>query len=198
MAADFVSLIRQQSIIRRATNGQLAIASLSQGETDHYMIDGERLAFPHYRSSRFGTKLFLHDSLFRAMQPESYVRNHPHRPLLADTFRRMKSLAEERGFEVAVVIVPSDARLYKNYFDDMPPISKAPHFINYVKELSQRSGFKYVDLSELLAPYAEHELLYFRDDTHLNERGHDVVAEILAGHIKSGEIGAPVNHVVKD
>jgi hypothetical protein len=92
----------------------------------------------------------------------------------------MKALAQEHGFDVTVVIIPTDVRLYKDYLEDLPSVTKEPHFINYVKELSQKTGFKHLDLNELLAPYAEKEMIYYRDDTHWNERGHEIVAKILA------------------
>jgi hypothetical protein len=33
-----------------------------------------------------------------------------------------------------------------------------------------------------MRPYAERELLYFRDDTHWNARGNRVAAELIARH----------------
>jgi hypothetical protein len=94
----------------------------------------------------------------------------------------MKALAQSRHFDVTVVMVPSDVRLYKDYFEDLPPISNEPHFIRYMEKLSAEAGFKYVDLYALMAPFAAKELLFYRDDTHWNERGHQIVAQILAEH----------------
>lgn len=50
-----------------------------------------------------------------------------------------------------------------------------PHFIHYVEDLSHQTGFDVVNLYHDLQPYAERELLYFRDDDHLNERGSEIV-----------------------
>jgi lysophospholipase L1-like esterase len=54
------------------------------------------------------------------------------------------------------------------------------HFIRYLEKLSAENGFGYVDLNALMAPYADKELLLYRDDTHWNERGHQIVAQLLA------------------
>jgi hypothetical protein len=76
-------------------------------------------------------------------------------------------------------LAPSDARLYESYFSDFPPLSEHAHFLEAVIEEAGSVGFQVLNLAEALRPYAEHELLYFRDDDHWNERGHEVVAEIV-------------------
>jgi hypothetical protein len=96
------------------------------------------------------------------------------------TFERMQALAAEYGFQVTVLLAPTAERLYKDSFDDLPPISDEAHFIRYVQQLAGRHRFPVVDLHASLAPYAARELLYYRDDSHWNERGNRVVAEILA------------------
>jgi GTPase Era involved in 16S rRNA processing len=51
--------------------------------------------------------------------------------------------------------------------------------LDLVADLSARQGFQTVDLLTLMKPYADKELLYFRDDDHLNERGNQVVADLI-------------------
>jgi SGNH hydrolase-like domain, acetyltransferase AlgX len=182
------TLIRHQSIIRLVFGGEIVLDSAVTRQTtaNHYKLDGKTLAYPLFHSQRFGYRFFRQEYLDRATQPLSYVLNHPHLPLLADTFRRMKALADERKFEVTIVAVPSAVRLYKDSFEDMPPISKEPYFIRYVEKLSAENGFGYVDLNALMAPYADKELLFYRDDTHWNERGHQIVAQLLAKYAAIG------------
>ena len=48
--------------------------------------------------------------LDRAVQPMSYVLNHPNRPRLIETFGRMKALASKHGFSVTTVLVPEENR----------------------------------------------------------------------------------------
>ena len=95
----------------------------------------------------------------------------------------MKLLSEKRGFRVTVLIAPSPARLYGRDFEYFPPVSPQPYFINHLRQLASQAGFEAVDLYQLLLPYADTEYLYWRDDTHWNERGHDVVARLIAGRV---------------
>jgi GDSL-like Lipase/Acylhydrolase family len=175
------ALIREESLLQRLIAGRLMLGrpGTKQQQADPYVLDGERLVDPLYRSTRFGYKLFRKTYVARAAEPESYVLNHPNRPRLDETFRRMQALAAQHRFAVTLVIVPSDARQYRHAFEDMPPISQEPHFINYLKRLSREVGFPVVDLNQLMAPYVGNELLFHRDGTHWNERGHEVVAELL-------------------
>jgi hypothetical protein len=52
-----------------------------------------------------------------------------------------------------------------------------------VEALARTSGFEGGQPPERVSAYARKELLSFRDDDHLNERGHEVVATVLAGHL---------------
>lgn len=177
--------IRRESVIRRLADGDLIVGSRpEEGQrSDHYLLDGSRLSHPLYCSPRFGHTLFLPPYIARAGKPLSYVLNHPNRKRLENTFHRMREISRQQGFEVTVVVVPSSVRLYKDDFKDLPPISDEPHFINYLLELSTEVGFKTVDLNALLAPYASDELLYQRDDTHWNERGHEIVAGLIHDNV---------------
>jgi hypothetical protein len=185
--ADIPALLRGQSVIRLVSSGQTVLTGRMARQTtgNHYELDGEALAYPVYRSSKFGYAIFREEYLEQAAQSRSDVLNHPNLPRLVDTFRQMRALAEKRGFAVTVVMVPTNVRLYKDYFEDLPPISDQPHFSNFVKELAGELGFAHVDLGELLAPYAANEFIYYRDDTHWNERGHQLVADLLAQRLTS-------------
>jgi hypothetical protein len=61
-------------------------------------------------------------------------------------------------------------------------VSREPHFLRFVERLAGRTGFSTVNLADLMRPYAERELLYFRDDTHWNAHGNRVAAELIAQH----------------
>lgn len=133
-----------------------------------------------YYSARHGWKVFHPEYVERAALTRSYVETHPNRPHLERTFRSMKGLSERIGFRVTVLIAPTDARLYGPYFERFPPLSSAPHVIDEVEQIARSVGFSVVNLLPLLEPYAARELLYARDDTHWNERGHEVVASVIA------------------
>lgn len=178
------SQLRTGSVLRLLTDGQIRFDLIWRQKTaaDHYKLNGETISFPLYRSSRFGYQLFHQEYIDDASQPESYVLSHPNLPALRDAFGRMAALAKELKFEVTVVTLPSNVRLYHDAFDDFPAISEAPHFLQQVQKIARDSGFLTVDLENLLIPFAQRELIFMRDDSHWNERGHQLVAELLAEH----------------
>lgn len=171
--------IKDQSFIRRLVRGQLRLpgATTRYGQ---YEVDGVQLAVPLFQSARFGPRLFVPADTEAATQPREYVMGHPNRPLLDATFQEMRALSMAKGFEVTVVVAPSDARLYGRFFEGFPPVSERAHFVDYVVELARTSGFESVNLLPLLQPFADREMLYYKDDHHWNVRGNALVAELLA------------------
>jgi hypothetical protein len=174
-------LVQNQAIIHRILTGELIRRSpdTPDGDGDRYVIDGVESWYPLYRSVALEPRLFSPKYIERAAEPESYVRDHPNRPRLDAVFEEMARLAREHGFDVTVIIVPTAARLLGPHFTGFPPISDEPYFVDYVVELSDRMGFRTVDLLRLLEPYAATEPLYFPGDDHWNRRGHALAAEII-------------------
>jgi hypothetical protein len=175
------STIRRRSALGRLLGSELRL-QLHRGTSQEnpYEIDGVPLATPVYRSERWGHCMFNPDDIERATKGEDYVRSHPNRPLLDRTFERMKSLGDEFGFRVTVMVAPSAPRMYGAHFPQMPQPTAVPHFIRYVEGLARRTGFETVDLLGALSADDSGQMLYYCDDHHWNERGNDVVARILA------------------
>ncbi|HSA56547.1 MAG TPA: hypothetical protein VLE53_12640 [Gemmatimonadaceae bacterium] len=172
--------LKAQSVLRRLVRGELRVAAPAATRLGGRLeIDGVRLTTPLYHSARWGYRLFSPPDVERATKPKEYVLNHPHRPLLDRTFEEMRELSKRHGFRVTVLMAPSDARLYGPSFEGFPRLSEAPHFTEYVMELARRQGFDAVDLLPLMRPYAEREMLYYRDDHHWNARGNEVAALVI-------------------
>lgn len=177
-------VIKRQSVVDIFRSGRATFSmSDSNRNAGPYWIDGIQLAFPLHYSQRFGYKLFSPLQIERAKSTREYVINHSNRAPLHQTIRDMARLSRTHGFDVIVLLAPSDARLYENYFRGFPPLSKHAHFLEAVMEEASSVGFQVLNLAEALRPHAEHELLYFRDDDHWNERGHEVVAEIVSKNL---------------
>jgi hypothetical protein len=177
--------VRNQSVIGKVLRGELTLAA-SRRRYGQYQIDGVDLPLPVFHSQRFGYRLFVGPDTTAATQPREYVLNHPNRPRLDQTFHEMRSLSQKSGFAVTVIIAPSDARLYGAAYDGFPALSAEPYFIDYVARLAGDMGFAVVNLLPLLRPFADNELLYYRDDHHWNVRGNAIAAQLiakaLAGH----------------
>ena len=173
-----------QSVLHRVLSGGIEWRDFAvKPIRDPYVLDGTRLSLPAYYSARFGYHFFQPLHLKLAAMKESDVLSHKNRPYLDRTFRRMRELSRSRGFEVTVLLTPSAERLYAEHFENFPPVSKEPHFLNYVDQLARQSGFRSVSLYSLLKPYTRDELLFFRDDPHWNARGNALVSELVARQV---------------
>lgn len=173
--------IKDNMVIEQFRRNRVQLAgAAAQRANAHLNVDGVPLDVPLYRSAALGPALFLTSFIERAAQPRQYVLEHENRARLDRTFDEMAGLARARGFQVAVAMAPTAARLHGRYFDDFPELSESPHFIDYVGALAQRYGLVFIDLHQLFAAQAGREFLYFRDDDHWNEKGHALAAEMIA------------------
>jgi hypothetical protein len=180
-------LIRDHSLVYKIRTGRVVLGSSRPGGAEGaYEVDGVELAFPLFHSSRWGYRLFNPRDIERATQPGSYVDGHPNRPALDATFRDMRSLSERLGFCVTVAIAPSASRLHGAQFEGFPKLSLRSHFADYVRELAHEQGFRVANLVEEMAPYADEELLYYRDDHHWNPRGNALAGELVREALASG------------
>ena len=119
------------------------------------------------------------------------VERHYNFPKLLTTFRAMKKTAEKMGVRIAIVILPTKGEVY---WEVLNPQSSGKGV--------RRSGFEEAVLSacEQVAlacwsskPYlheesrrifaASRELLWWRDDTHINNRGHQALASFIGQEI---------------
>lgn len=171
--------VKGASVLRRLVRGQLAFSS-GGPRYGQYEIDGQALPLPLFHSKQFGYRFFVPADVDAATRPMDYVLNHPNRPQLDQTFQEMRTLSQNAHFAVTVIIAPSDARLYGSAFEGFPTLSAKPYFVDYVAQLSQHMGFSVVNLLDLLQPAAQSELLYYRDDHHWNERGNELVSQLIA------------------
>lgn len=181
-AISFPRTLKRQALIHRWRSGQIRGTSRG-GSADAHVLDGVVLRYPVYHSRRYGYRLFQQPYIDASRRSRSEVFDHPNRPLLEATFREMASLSREHGFAVTVLIAPSAPRLYASHFDDFPPASEDRHFARLVAELAKEAGFRVVDLYPPLRAHADEELIHWRDDSHWNERGHEIVAGIVREHL---------------
>jgi hypothetical protein len=171
--------IRERSLLHRVAAGELSLGLPGAGRG----APCEKRFPGLHHSSRFSYKVFEVNYTKRVQQPRRYVDDHPNRLPLEQALRDMKGLADRFDFAVTVVIAPSDARLHGPHFETFPILSRAPHLIDHVARHARGLGFGVLDLYPLMRAPAERELLYYRDDTHWNERGNAVVADLVATRV---------------
>ncbi|MBI3637533.1 MAG: hypothetical protein HY216_15180 [Candidatus Rokubacteria bacterium] len=177
--------VQERSLVHRLRTGDLRLGPPPQDTSavPAYFFDGRRLPAPLYQSPVLGAKLFHPGYIENARRATTaYVARHPNRPRLEQTFREMAELARREVFSVMVVIAPGDVRLYAAHFH-VAPMPAEPAVAELVTNVARANGFDVLDLTRELAPSAAREMLYYRDDTHWNERGNQLVAELLAESI---------------
>jgi hypothetical protein len=176
---DFPATLKAQAIVTKLATRQVVTRQTAEESRNHYVVDGVQIPFALYHSPKLGYTLFYPPHIERAQNNADYVLNHPNRASLEKAFARMASLAAEFDFEVVVLLTPTSTRLHGPYFEGFPLLSEPPHFLDFVATLSGHEGFETVDLHALLKRQAGLEMLYFRDDDHLNRRGNEVIANLV-------------------
>jgi len=126
------------------------------------------------------------------------VRQHPHYAKLVAVLHEMKRYADSEQFKVYVVFVPAKEEVYRWVLDGSPaPVDNTGQsgFARAVEERCQVEGLLFLDLKPLFVAQAGKEftesgrLLWWADDTHWNENGHEFAASVayrfLSGPAKS-------------
>jgi hypothetical protein len=98
-------------------------------------------------------------------------------------FETMQGISKENGFSVYVVLAPTKAQVYV----DKSILPSALSLL--LQEETKQRSFSFIDLKPYLIQKSEAllrekgDLLWWRDDTHWNEIGHEVVADVLTSHL---------------
>jgi hypothetical protein len=154
-------------------------------QVNPYEVDGIKLDNPFFESPKLGPKLFYRANVERATKPESYFESHKNIQALESVFEEMRSVSVAHDIDVVVIFAPSAARLHGPYFEGFPELSQRPHFLEIVRGLAEQADFRFLDLYQALLPMADTELLYFRDDDHLNRLGNRLTADFIHGELMS-------------
>ena len=110
--------------------------------------------------------------------------------VLRTIFERAAAACAEAGTEFAVAFVPMKYRVIQEFCDFEPdavcadwPLTDLPARLRSMVS-GLRQEVRFLDLTPALRTKAQAGVLpYFSDDSHLNEVGHEVVAEALAGFL---------------
>lgn len=129
------------------------------------------------------------------------VEGHPNFAKLEKTLEAMRSLAEARRLRLVLLIFPTKGEVYRWVLEGRPPRPEddgPSGFAQAVLEACRRRGLTCLDTKPWLMAAARREfesngrLLWWRDDTHLGEAGHQAVADlILTDVLRDGLPGRP-------
>jgi acetyltransferase AlgX (SGNH hydrolase-like protein) len=123
---------------------------------------------------------------------QAEIEAHSNFRRLGKTMEAMQRLASERNIRVSVLIMPTKGQVYRWVLDQRPAVpadALSSTFALAVLGECRRLRLKCFDLKGFLADEAirlyqsSGELLWWRDDTHLSDRGHEAVAKFIADEI---------------
>lgn len=138
-------------------------------------LNGQKILFyrPYYERSKYSYNQIL---------------THPNYKSLEATIAAMKKFADTNKLIVKIVFIPSMEEVYSWVLESSDPWSsstKPNGFSIAFKELCQKYDLEFLDLKPFLIRESKRvfedygELLYWCDDTHWNDKGHEVVTSII-------------------
>lgn len=129
------------------------------------------------------------------LRSEAEVERHPNFPGLERTLSMMRRLTAERRIALTVLLLPTKGEVYRWILErrERRPEDLEPSgFARAVLKACGRTEVRCLDIKPYLVREAHQlfdvdgELLWWRDDTHLGERGHEAVAAFIAREVLPG------------
>jgi hypothetical protein len=133
------------------------------------------------------------------------VERVPHFPRLERTMVEMRNRVAERGLDLTVVLIPAKGEVYRWILDQRerkPEDADPSGFALAVLDVCQRVQIRCLDAKPDLIKEAYRlfdssgEHLYWRDDPHLNDHGHEAVARFIAREILQAKNHPPKSSCV--
>jgi hypothetical protein len=116
------------------------------------------------------------------------VMAHPNYAALRQTVEAAKQLAGRVKLSLKIVLAPAKEEVYRWALDKGEPWSTSPEpsgFAAALSEICAGAGIEFLDLKPSFVAASKEQfersgtLLWWRDDTHWNEEGHDLAASII-------------------
>jgi hypothetical protein len=106
-----------------------------------------------------------------------------------DFWRQLKRFYRDRTFELVVVLVPSQYRVYGPLLAHPRPALAGDTYIDDLARGLQGAGITVINLKETMERAArdglrDHHYVYWRDDTHWNADGVELAAQEIASQLK--------------
>jgi hypothetical protein len=162
--------------------------------------DGDARADELVRSLPQGQRIsFLSSSEADARLSRNAVASHPNFPAIVRTMEEMKRLAAQRAIALAVILLPTKGEVYRWLLEEREPSREdgSPSgFAEAILETCDRISLSCFDTKPYLMERARlllqesGALLWWRDDTHLNDHGHEAVAAFIAEQVLKLRTGA--------
>lgn len=134
------------------------------------------------------TMLFSNSYEAWSRKPQSAVEEHPNFAKLKRTFAAMRELTQKRDVQVIVLILPNKGDIYRWILESRAtlPEDRAPTGVaEAMRGACEQAGFRCIDMKPYLYDVAVRlyqssgKLLWWRDDTHIGENGHEAIARFV-------------------
>ena len=134
-----------------------------------------------------GEILFFGPYLERAQRTAAQLKNHPNYQHFIGCLDAIAALAQQRGLSLLLVNVPTKGEIYH------PRVKQesTQAFSHLLADYCEENQHPYLDLYPAFKRQAKgsegvsSDLLWWRDDTHWNEKGHQLVARLISEKIKT-------------
>lgn len=140
------------------------------------------------------TVLFLKAYAERAKRTQQEIRAHPHYEHLRSTIEKMHSICLKDGISLIIVFFPSKPEIYGWLYENLSPWSTKivqSAFSIAVQDITKSLEIPFFDTTLSLSREArtlydnEKKLIYWEDDTHFNEYGYQIAAEMISDALDS-------------
>jgi len=168
-------LFRSHSPVRRLVDRTLDPRAASDKVIVRRLPDGRPLLFSRDYAQRMNRTL------------EDVVRL-PNYACVEAVMGAMNKLAERQRLRVTVLVLPSKEEVYDRFLD-RHRASRVSGFSLAFQDLSRRNGMDFLDLTPYFVEQSQRlleesgELLWWRDDSHWNERGHALAASLVHSRV---------------
>lgn len=139
------------------------------------------------RNTSAGRLAFFRPYMEESGRSFSDVTNHPNFKPLVAAITGIHSLANTMNARLRLVVMPTKEEVYDWILGGSVQVSQSGTSVA-ISNVCSEAGIDFYDLKQPLHDLArslyagEGALLWWNDDTHLNERGHAAVADLLHNH----------------
>jgi hypothetical protein len=136
--------------------------------------------------------LFLKQQEEWSRKSRTEIEQHSNFPKLLRTLQEMKTIAAARGLKTVIVVLPTKGEIYRWVLDrrhPRPDDYRPSGFSDAILSFCKRVDLACFDPKSYLIKEAvrlldtENELLWWSDDTHLGEHGHEAIADFIAHEV---------------
>lgn len=109
---------------------------------------------------------------------EDYIKKNE----IMKSFERYSERIKKLGGRAAVLFIPSKSTAYQGIYSQAPRVGT--EFTDPISRLAKEADLDFIDATPRLKEAVRGgEHVFWRDDTHINEKGHQIIANIVCDYV---------------